>query len=87
MLHGTQGHLLRTIYFRKTKMRLSKTLHSVVLSSLCAFSALPAQAATNLLVNGGFEHPASNFVNYLAPGGFTGIDGWITTGNGVHWMT
>ena len=68
-------------------MRLSKTLQNIVLSSVCAVSAMPAQAATNLLINGGFEHPASNFVNYLAPAGFTGINGWITTGNGVHWMT
>jgi hypothetical protein len=68
-------------------MRLSKTLRIVALSSVCVLSALPAQAATNLLVNGGFEHPASNFVNYLAPAGFTGITGWVTTGSGVHWMT
>lgn len=68
-------------------MNLTKTLQNLVLSSLCAFSALSAEAAPNLLINGGFEHPASNFLNYLAPGGFTYIEGWTTTGNGVHWMT
>lgn len=57
------------------------------LSVACLALAGGAQASTNLLINGGFEHPASNFVNYLAPGGFTGITGWTTTGNGVHWMT
>lgn len=58
-----------------------------MLSSVCVLSALPAQAATNLLINGGFEHPASNFVNYLMPGDYTWITGWTTTGTGVHWMT
>lgn len=81
-------HLLRTNSLReKINMCLSRTLQNVVLSSVCVFSALPAQAAANLLINGGFEHPSTSFVNYLAPGGFTWIDGWITTGNGVHWMT
>lgn len=53
---------------------------------LCACAA-SAQANTNLIINGGFEHPASNFVNFLAPGDSTVIQGWTTTGNGVHWMT
>ena len=50
----------------------------------CTFGA-NAQAASNLLINGGFEYPA-NFPNVLAPAGYTLISGWITTGNGVHWM-
>lgn len=62
-------------------------LRTLSLSAVCFALASGAQASTNLLINGGFEHPASNFVNYLAPGGFTGITGWTTTGNGVHWMT
>lgn len=67
-------------------MCLSKTLRIVALSSVCALSALPTRAAANLLVNPGFEHPASNFLNYLMPGGYTWITGWTTTGTGVHWM-
>ena len=67
-------------------MCLSKTLRIAVMSSVCALPALPAQAATNLLVNPGFEHPASDFLNYLIPGNYTWINGWTTTGTGVHWM-
>ena len=66
-------------------MRVTRTLQNAVLASLCAFSALPAQATTNLLINGGFEYPA-NFPNALLSGGNTIITGWVTTGSGVHWM-
>ena len=58
----------------------------VLAALLCACTA-SAQANTNLIVNGGFENPDLKFVNYLAPGGSTVIQGWTTTGNGVHWMT
>ncbi len=63
------------------------SVRALALSAGCLSFAAPAQATSNLLINGGFEHPATNFVNYLASGGFTGITGWTTTGNGVHWMT
>lgn len=56
--------------------------------SLLLIAALVGSGAAqaNLLVNPGFEHPASNFLNALVPGGATWINGWTTTGTGVHWM-
>jgi hypothetical protein len=51
-----------------------------------ALAGMPA-AQANLLVNPGFEHPASNFLNALVPGNATWITGWTATGTGVHWMT
>ncbi len=62
-------------------------VRAIALSVACFSLSATAQASGNLLINGGFEHPATSFVNYLASGGFTGITGWTTTGNGVHWMT
>jgi hypothetical protein len=66
-------------------MRLSNTLQHVVLASLCAFSALPAQAATNLLTNGSFELPTGTGYASLL-GGNTTITGWTTVLNGVEWF-
>ena len=66
---------------------MKRTLLVLTLSTAISASSAQAALPANLLINGGFEHPASNFVNYLAPFGFTGINGWTTTGNGVHWMT
>lgn len=57
----------------------------LILALAAALSISPAHA-DNLLVNPGFEHPAGNFVNFLMPGAYTWINGWTTTGSGVHWM-
>lgn len=65
-------------------MRLSKTLQTAVLASLCALSALPACAA-NLLINPGFELPAGTGYASLL-GGNTAITGWRTVLSGVEWF-
>jgi hypothetical protein len=64
-------------------MRLSKTLQTAVLSFLCAFSALPALAATNLLVNGSFETPGyASIGDHFFASGSTDITGWTAVGPG-----
>lgn len=66
-------------------MILSKKLQLATLSALCAFTALPAQAATNLLANGSFETPsiAGSDVTYYSEGS-TGITGWTVVGGPIH---
>ena len=70
-------------------MHLSKTLQTTVLSFLCAFSALSAQAAPNLLQNGNFEAGAwadntgSGWMNVAL--GSTAITGWTLVNNNVAW--
>lgn len=65
-------------------MRVTRTLQNAVLASLCAVSALPAQAATNLLTNGSFESPVmqTNYIYYTA--GSTGIPGWTVVGGQIQ---
>lgn len=66
-------------------MMLSQKLQFALLSALYAFTALPAQAATNLLANGSFETPGNagaDVVYYSA--GSTGITGWTVVGGPIH---
>jgi hypothetical protein len=64
-------------------MRLSRALQNVVLSSVCALSALSAEAI-NLLVNSGFELPGTSY--QTLPRNSTTIGGWTTVLAGVKWF-
>ena len=65
-------------------MRVTRTLQNAVLASLCTFSALPTQAASNLLTNASFEAPViqSNYAYYNA--GSTAIAGWTVVGGQIQ---
>lgn len=64
-----------------------KTRYIAACICLAGLSNVSVVKADNLLVNPGFEHPSSSFLNALVPGGATWITGWTATGTGLHWMT
>ncbi|HQT30330.1 MAG TPA: hypothetical protein PLE48_14005 [Thiobacillus sp.] len=57
-----------------------------MLATACALSALPVQASTNMLVDGGLEYQPMSPMSSPPLAIHTYIGGCITTGSGVHWM-